>query len=184
MAAERRRKTKTRKKRTPKAAAAELAIERRRVRATNLRLSGWSIRDIAAHLKCSVGTIHSDLSEVLVRTQDASADATKKERAISLARLDIATKGLWDRVVSGDDDAVDRLVKIEARRAKLLGTDAPTKSELSGPEGGPIPLEAQTALARKLDELAKRLGPSDGSSGAEPSGTPGTEPDRAGEVSS
>lgn len=112
--------------------------------------------------------MHSDLSEVLLRTQDTTDDAVRKDRALSVARLDKATKGIWDQVESGEVDAVDRLVKLEARRAKLLGLDAPTKSELSGPDGGPIPVEAHNSLARKLDDLAKRLVPT------EPSGTAGT----------
>jgi hypothetical protein len=164
MAAERKRAPKKRKrKRTPKVAAAELAIERRREQTTKLRLAGWSIRDIAGHLKCSVGTIHSDLSEVLLRTQDTTDDAVKKDRALSVARLDKATKGIWPQVESGEVDAVDRLVKLEARRAKLLGLDAPTRQELSGPGGGAIPVEAQTSLARKLDDLRKRLVPPESS---------------------
>jgi len=34
--------------------------------------------------------------------------------------------------------AVDRLLKIQERRAKLLGLDAPKKTELSGPDGEPL----------------------------------------------
>ena len=36
--------------------------------------------------------------------------------------------------------AVDRLLKISERRSKLLGLDAPKRTELSGPEGGDIPI--------------------------------------------
>lgn len=34
--------------------------------------------------------------------------------------------------------AIDRLLKIEERRAKLLGLDAPKKTELTGADGGPV----------------------------------------------
>ena len=36
--------------------------------------------------------------------------------------------------------AIDRLLKIQERRARLLGLDAPKKMELGGPDGGPIPI--------------------------------------------
>ncbi len=164
MAAERRKKAPTRKKakkkakkRTPKTAAAELAIEKRRVRATKLRLAGWSMRDIAAHLKCSVGTVHGDLTEVLARTTETADQTTNRERAVTLARLDVATKGLWPGVEAGDHDAIDRLVKVEQRRAKMLGFDSPARHEHSGPGGDPIPVTAVESLGTKLDGLRKRL---------------------------
>jgi len=177
MAVERRRRPKhgKRKKKSPKQAASELAIEQRRERITKLRISGWSIRDIAAHIGCSIGTVHGDLSAVLERTQDAANDATKRERAVSLARLDVATKGIWPEVETGGVEAVDRLVKLEQRRARLLGLDAPARQEISGPGGGAVPIEARSALESKLDELRKRLtaGTAPESGAAEPSGTAG-----------
>lgn len=164
MAAERRKKAaakktakKRPKKRTPKSSAAEIAIEKRREKATKLRLAGWSMRDIAAHLKCSLGTVHSDLTEVLTRTSEKADDTTRRERAVTLARLDVATKGIWAGIENGDVEAVDRLVKIEARRAKMLGFDAPSRQEHTGPEGGPIPITAVESLGTKLDGLRKRL---------------------------
>jgi hypothetical protein len=120
---------KPRKKRSPKQQAAELAVEGRRAKAAKLKLAGWSMRDIAAHLKCSVGTVHSDIAAVFERTRDVADGAIDRAKAISLARLDVATRGIWPSVESGDLDAVDRLVKIESTRAKLEGTLAPQKVE-------------------------------------------------------
>ena len=40
----------------------------------------------------------------------------------------------------GDATYISRLLDIQARRAKLLGLDAPTKIEASGPNGLPIPI--------------------------------------------
>jgi hypothetical protein len=131
MATERAKKKtkKVRRKRSPKQQAAELQIELRREKAAKLKLAGWSMRDIGAHLKCSVGTVHSDIAAVFDRVRDVADGAVERAKAISLARLDVATRGIWPSVESGDLDAVDRLVKIESRRAKLEGTDAPAKQE-------------------------------------------------------
>jgi len=38
-------------------------------------------------------------------------------------------------VSAGDTHAIDTMLRIEARRAKLLGLDAPSKVEQSTPEG-------------------------------------------------
>jgi hypothetical protein len=46
------------------------------------------------------------------------------------------------RKVSRDGDAAfaKQILEIQDRKAKLLGLDAPTRNELSGPGGGPIPV--------------------------------------------
>lgn len=131
MTAERPKKPKKRRKRSPKQQAAELQIEMRRAKSAKLKLAGWNMRDIAAHLKCSVGTVHSDIAAVFERTRDTADGFLERAKAISLARLDVATKGIWPSVEAGDLDAVDRLVRLESRRAKLEGLDAAVKSEVN-----------------------------------------------------
>jgi len=165
-----------RKKRSPKQCAADLAIEKRREKACDLRLAGWSIRAIATHLKCGATTVHEDISAVLERTRDAAIDAIDKERRLSLARLDVAVKALWTKVRKGDGEAIRELVRLEQRRAKLLGIDAADKHEVSGPGGGGIPVDmtAKASLAVKLDDLRARLaGAAAGAPAvAEPGGDP------------
>jgi hypothetical protein len=46
-------------------------------------------------------------------------------RAIELERLDVATKALMPKVEAGALDAIHTLVKVQQRRASLLGLDAP-----------------------------------------------------------
>ena len=48
--------------------------------------------------------------------------------------------GIWANVRSGDLGAINTALQISDRRAKLLGLDSP-KVELSGPDGGRIPIE-------------------------------------------
>lgn len=165
MAAERRRRDggKAGQRRRSK----ELEIEKRRRKATDLRVRGKSIPEIARALGCSVGTVHSDLDAVLVRTQDAADSLIRRERAASLARIDRATDALWPRIEKGDDVAIDRLVRLERQRGKLLGTEAPVRQELSGPDGAPIPIDARTALLERLAGLADR-GAAGGGEGEDP----------------
>lgn len=56
--------------------------------------------------------------------------------------------------------AIDRAVRIMDRRARLLGLDAPTRKEISGPDGKPIQTEdvttgAKTTLREKLIAFMK-----------------------------
>jgi len=48
--------------------------------------------------------------------------------ALELERLDVMLLALWRRVQNGDERAIDRALKIEERRAKLLGLDAPIRA--------------------------------------------------------
>lgn len=144
---------KRRKKRTTKQSAKQLAIAKRREQATKLRVAGWTEREIAGHLKCSVGTVHSDLDAVLIDTQQSAVSSMARHKAVSLARLERATKGLWSGIENGDLDAVRELVRIEARRAKVVGFDAADKLEMSGPREEPIKIDARNALLERLAGL-------------------------------
>lgn len=138
---------------SPKQHGAAMAMEQRRERVAKLRVGGWSIREIAAEVGASLDTVHSDIHAVLDRTKDAADDAIKREREVSLLRLDAALRSIWPMIEPGaedepDDDAepadpallviraakkleaIDRLVKLDARRAKLLGLDVPAKQEV------------------------------------------------------
>ena len=61
----------------------------------------------------------------------------------------------------GDPKFLDVILKAMERRAKLLGTDSPSQHQVTGPDGGPIPLEemdldhAENAFA---DIIQKRAG--------------------------
>lgn len=116
----------------PRAAAAakakELEIELRREKVLALRVTGKSIRKIAAELNVSVGLIHKDLSAVFARTVASTNETQRIERGLSLERLDKTIAVAWTQATKKPLEAVDRIVKIEQRRADLLGLDAPKVS--------------------------------------------------------
>jgi transposase len=129
-------------------------IEARRKRAVKLRVDGHSYREIADKLRVSVQTAFADVAAVMERTQLAADKLAGEIRSIDLERLDIATKALLPKVKRGDLRAVEKLVAVIARRAKLVGADAPERSELSGPEGAPIEIDARKTLLERLASLA------------------------------
>ena len=73
------------------------------------------------------------VSEVIreVRESLPETDANELRRA-DLERLDAMLPNNIMLAVAGDKDAVNSVLKIMERRAKLLGLDAPTKQEVQG----------------------------------------------------
>lgn len=173
---------KKRRKRTPKRVSAELAIEKRREQVAKFRLAGWSTREIAAHLKCSIGTVSSDEKAVFERVREKTDSTVQRAKAISLARLDQITKGVWDGALTGDIDAGNLVLKIEKRRADLLGLDAPARQELTGRDGAPLgteptPENAARLVRERFGEHAAKPVESDG-----PAEDPAAAPIGAGEI--
>ncbi len=78
-------------------------------------------------------------------------------RRMEVDRLDTLMASRWKAAVSGDDGAMDRVLRILERRAKLLGLDSPSQSVLSGPGGGPIQMDVVAAATNILESLEQRL---------------------------
>lgn len=118
---------------------ADQAIEDRRWKAWDLRIKGKSYRAIGEALNVSGKTAHQDCQAVLARVIEETNENAAQDRAVALYRLDkaleVVESALDARVFTeaGDADhelklkALDRMLKIEERRARLLGTDAPSK---------------------------------------------------------
>jgi hypothetical protein len=51
-------------------------------------------------------------------------------RRIETERLDIAQSAIWGKVLAGDTNAVSTFIRIQERRAKLLGLDQPFKQQI------------------------------------------------------
>ncbi len=95
----------------------------------------------------------SRLGRIARAARDAeAADCSAEEfRKAGLKRLDELEAVLHKKALSGENAAVDRLLAIMDRRAKLLGVAA-APSQLGGAEAS-----AKEALQQKLDAMAARL---------------------------
>jgi transposase-like protein len=113
-------KTKAGKSGDEQVARAEL-----RRQAIELRRSGAGYEDIARHLGMSgPGQAYKVVQEALKATYREPADEVRK---LELDRLDRLTLALWQRAKGGESEAIDRVLKLMDRRARLLGLDAPQK---------------------------------------------------------
>ncbi len=116
----------------------EAEIELRRNRAIELRIEGFSYREIAKELGVSVATAFNDVEAVIQRNKAEADERADKARHIALHRIDVAVRGLMPDVRSGNARSAEVMAKLEERRAKLIGLDAPEKRELTGADGGPL----------------------------------------------
>lgn len=132
-----------------------------RAKALGLRIDGASYREIARGVPCSLGQAHAYVQEALDEERQVVRERAEVVRELELGRLDrmymklMATQG-----ASTNPRVVDTLLRIQERRARLLGLDAPTKWEGSGPDGGPIPVavvDPQGALLKRIADMRRRL---------------------------
>jgi hypothetical protein len=72
-------------------------------------------------------------------------------REAQLARLQAVRMLLWDQAAADPIRAAEALIKLEAREARLLGLDMPTKLAVTDPHGNGIPLETIRRVMDRLD---------------------------------
>ena len=70
-------------------------------------------------------------------------------RSVEAERLDIAQSAIWAKVLRGEIPAVQTLMRIMERRARLFGLDAPTKAQvdITTYDTGTIDAEVQRLVA-------------------------------------
>lgn len=102
------------------------AAERQR-QALELRKAGASLQVIADRL----GYAGPQGAHEAIRKGIAAIpfEAAEQVRAMELERCDRMQLGLYERATKGDEKAIDRVLRIMDRRAKLLGLDHAPKDE-------------------------------------------------------
>jgi hypothetical protein len=164
---------------------------------SDLYLRGKTQASIAVQIGCSQQQVSGYLKKLYKRWQADAAQKIDRLKARELARLDKVEAEAWaawersqkDAEVetttsigeeksikfkregqTGDSRFLDIVSKCIAQRCRILGVDAPTKMQLTGPNGGPVqtqdlpatPEEIQAAIdkaARELVELERAQPP-------------------------
>ena len=111
-----------------------------------MRQQGFTFEEIAHKLayKGESGAREA-FRRALVRTLQEPASEV---RELELSRLDALMTVAWDKAMSGDLKAIDRVLKIQDRRARYLGIDAPqqTQIEVTSYDGNIIDSQIQRLL--------------------------------------
>jgi len=170
--------------------AERVLIEQRRSRVLAMRVEQRPYAEIAAELGVSEDVARQDYQRA-VEARRTALDANRDTAvAIETAKLDALEQAAWQvlkarhitvqhgKIVRDEDDkpieddapvlaAIDRLVKIAERRARLRGYDAPTKVEVDDARRAQIEAYAAelAAWVGKLDEGGAGDAPGDAAAG-------------------
>jgi len=129
-----------------------------RLRALQLRKAGLPYHAIGQQLGTTSQYAFKLVKAALANLRTRCADETEDLRQLELERLDTMLMGLWTPAARGDHAAIDRVLKIMERRARLLGLDAPAKIAPTSPDGeAPYdPMQAVQELDALLAVMATR----------------------------
>lgn len=119
-------------------------IALRRKDAIRLRVEGNTYAEIGEQLGVSQGQAFADVKAVIEAARTEANEAANEAIDVELRRLDIASRLALREVQAGNLSAIDKLVKTQERRAKLLGLDSPERHEVS------TDLELSPAKVREL----------------------------------
>ncbi len=133
------------------------ADERQRAaQALELRTSGMTYAAIAAELKYSDESgPRKAVDRLLSRVE---CEGAEELRQLEGQRLDAMQRAIWPQACSGDLDAIKTVLTIMARRAKLLGLDAPANVAV-GPSVSSV--EFASEAARLIESIAALGGTDD-----------------------
>jgi hypothetical protein len=118
-----------------KASARKLRAAEVQAAVLQLRKAALPLSKIAEQVGISKGHASKVVKRALAEFHvNASLDAGDLI-ALAIARLDGLLLVLWPKATAGNFGAIDRVLKVEERRCRLLGLEAPTKIAPTDPSG-------------------------------------------------
>lgn len=103
--------------------------------AVRLRDEGMGFEEIGQALGISRQGATKAYDRGMATLEEETRDIARHRAAADARKLDRMEQGLLRDAYTGNPQAVQSVLKIMERRAKLFGMDAPTKSELTGKDG-------------------------------------------------
>lgn len=141
-----------------------LAMAELEERAVDLRVRGWAYKAIATEVGVDEHTVIDAVERVLQRTRKGTNNQADHLRGIERERLDQLLKGAWERASSkpsgelsykAQDSAIQTVLRIMERRAKLEGLDIPTGPStvniIAHPMVAPVISQFMSMVRRVLD---------------------------------
>ena len=108
-----------------------LTAAERREQALQRRIGGWTFQRIGDELGITRQSAHNLVITALKDLNEKVMESAAELQRLELERLDTMNNAIWGAVLSGDVGAIDRAIRIQARRAALLGLDAPKKTDIT-----------------------------------------------------
>jgi len=121
--------------------------------ALELRKAGATYHQIADRMGISVSGAHAAVTRALKALREETSEEAQSVRQLEIDRLDAMLLGCWEKARRGDAAAIDRVLRIQERRSKYLGLDAPTKTETSATVSAAVDLSGMDDA--KLSQLER-----------------------------
>jgi len=115
-----------------KTSARRVLAEQRRARAIELRLSGYTYKQIAERLEVTPAAAHKMVKTAMERDRERTRKGVEMLREIERQRLERMILSLTPAALDGDISAAREIRQLSESLRKLLGLDAPAKSEETG----------------------------------------------------
>ena len=106
-----------------------------RLKAIELRLLGYTLKDIALALNVSVTMAHKYIVKALNELAEQCAEETRTYRALQVARLEGLLVPAYIAAKDGDINAIEKARKIIDSLSVLMGCNAPSKIAPTTPDG-------------------------------------------------
>jgi len=127
----------------------------RRLNALRLRKAGASYSQIAEALGCSKTQAYRDIQRALKNIGKREQEGAAELRLLESQRLDELLMPMMRQAKNGSQGAVDRVLRIMERRARLWGIDAPERAELRMPDG--VDVRTKVEIENDDDRAAEVL---------------------------
>ena len=124
-----------------------IECKKRAAQALELRIEGHSFSHIAEAV--GYNSTQACFSAVTRAIREIIREPAQELVKIDLERLDGMWTASYKAAKNGDEKAVLSCMRIMERRAKLLGLDTPSKHELTGKDGTPLPSSPVVILPSK-----------------------------------
>lgn len=125
----------------------------REQKAMALRMGGSTYDDIGRVLGVSRAAAHKAVTRAMAEIACEAKEDAATLRDLEARRLDELQLAVWRRALAGEAAAIEAALRIMARRARMLGLDAPANHRHSGPDGGAIPIASLALDPDKLKSL-------------------------------
>ena len=117
--------------------------------ALSLRVEGKTFAEIGTNMGYSEQRAHSVVTRELMRLSAARTEQSEAVLRLEIERLDALWRAVWPTAKEGDLPSIETALRLMARRAKLLGLDAP--KHLSVEAHAPMALQIIEHVVERIE---------------------------------
>jgi hypothetical protein len=131
-------------------------LQERRLKVTKYRIAGWSWQRIGDACGISDSQAHKDFHAEMDRRNREMNETLDEAKRVELIRLDSLVMW-WSERAEHSLEAAEFLLKVQNRRARLLGLDAPVKREVDLTDKRDLAKLSPAEAIQRLTAIRQRL---------------------------